>query len=82
MYTTFFVNNSKSRKNVSYGKLSVYLSVITGSYVVTYLGRDDLNLKIPLIMQLTLGSWSKVFPPILGNMANNEDLATAIAPYF
>lgn len=56
MYTTFFVNNSKSRKNVSYGKLSIYLSVITGSYVVTYLGRDDLNLKIPLIIQLTLGS--------------------------
>ena len=47
------------------------MSVITGSYVVTYLGRDDLNLKIPLIIQLTLGSWSKVFPPILGNMANN-----------
>ena len=51
-----FVNNSKSRKNVSCGKLSIYLSDITGSYVVTYLGRDDLNLKIPLIIQLTLGS--------------------------
>ena len=45
-----FVNNTKKKKNVSCGKLSIYLSDITGSYVVTYLGRDDLNLKIPLII--------------------------------
>ena len=76
-----FVNNSKSR-NLWWGKLFIYLSIILGSYVVIYLRSDGLNLKMFWIIQLILGSWRKIFPLILGNMADNADLATAVVPYF
>ena len=58
------------------------LSIILGSYVVIYLRSDGLSLKMFWIIQLILGSWRKIFPLILGNMADNADLATAVVPYF
>ena len=77
----FFVNYSKSR-NLLCGKYSIYLSIISESHFVTYLGKDGVNLKIPLTIRLTLRFWQKIFPPILGNLADNAGFATAISPYF